>query len=86
MEEALLTQRLTALKQERESLELEVSRQESVIRTLQNDKIVLQSDVNVLKAQRDRLVVQKKQLRVGAVCQNWAGQSGRGLKYARNLL
>ncbi len=63
----MLTQRLTALKGEKESLEADVARQDAQIRALQSDKIVLQSDVNVLKAQRDRLVLQKRQLRVNAV-------------------
>lgn len=63
----MLNQRLTALKGEKESLEADVARQDAQIRALQSDKIVLQSDVNVLKAQRDRLVLQKRQLRVIAV-------------------
>jgi hypothetical protein len=60
----MLVQRIAALRSEKESLEQEVSRGEVQIKGLTADKMALQSDLNAVLAQRDRLVVQKKQLRV----------------------
>lgn len=66
MEEALLTQQVTALKSDKEGLEGDLSRSEASNKALQADKVALQSDVNRLTAHRDRLVAQKTSLRVGA--------------------
>lgn len=66
VEESLLQQRLVASQTEKDSLSADLARSDASNKALQADKAALQTEVQRLRAHRDRLVVQKKSLRVSS--------------------
>ena len=64
MEDALATQRYAALQAQKLALDADLAKSEAANKALQAEKAALQADCSKLRNHRDRLIVQKKTLKV----------------------